>query len=168
LNKTIHYSPHSSLFPRCATYSRRYTRRSLFGKNIQEDTMSKELLFVKEEITLAAGSGGVDQSFQNIPGNKFALIELFSFRLKEQSNIEDMPDPIELWAYPGGSGPPRTKTVFFPIEKSLPGSRFSAGTYAIKFRLEPGDSWGVSLYRQNHGGTSELEVFLSGYFYPAA
>jgi hypothetical protein len=129
--------------------------------------MPKELLLINQKISLNPGTGGIDQSFQNIPNNKYALIELFSYRLKEQDNTEDLPDPLILWAYPADQGPPRTKTVFFPIHKAISDSPFSAETYTIMFRLEPGDAWGVSLYRQNTDGNSELDINISGYYYSA-
>jgi hypothetical protein len=129
--------------------------------------MPKELLLINQKITLSSGSGGVDQSFQDIPNDKFALIELLSYRLKEQDAMEDLPEPLILWAYPANQGPPRTKTVFFPVHGAVPGSPYSADTYSLMFRLEPGDAWGISLYRQNTDGNSELDINLSGYYYPA-
>jgi hypothetical protein len=143
-------------------------RNSQFNANRQkEGKMPKELLLINQKISLNSGSGGIDQSFHNIPNDKYALIELFSYRLKEQDNTEDLPEPLILWAYPADQGPPRTKTVFFPIRKTVSGSPFSAETYTIKFHLEPGDAWGVSLYRQNTDGNSELDINISGYYYPA-
>jgi hypothetical protein len=127
--------------------------------------MPKEILLINQIITLDSGTGGIDQSFQNIPSDKYALIELFSYRFKTQENTDDLPDPIMLWAYPAHKGPPRTKTVFFPLHKLAPDSPFSADTYNISFRLEPGDAWGVSLYRRNTAGASELQVNLSGFTY---
>jgi hypothetical protein len=130
-----------------------------------EGKIVKELLLINQKYTLEPGTGGIDASFQNIPNDKYGYIELFSYRLKEQDDTEDLPEPIVLWAYPADKGPPRTKTVFFPIHKAVPDTPFSADTYTIKFRLEPGDAWGVSLYRQNSVGKSELDINLSGYLY---
>jgi hypothetical protein len=127
--------------------------------------MQKDLLTVNQKIIINSGVGGVDQSFQDIPKDKYALIELISFRLEEQENTQDQPEPLILWAYPAQKGPPRTKSVYFPLHKYSSESPFFADTHSIKLRLEPGDAWGVSLYRKNTTGTSELSIYLSGYFY---
>ncbi|MET0027233.1 MAG: hypothetical protein ABW101_06310 [Candidatus Thiodiazotropha sp.] len=126
-------------------------------------TMSNELLIINQTINLESGAGGIDQSFQNIPDDKHACIELFSFRLRQQA--DDHPDPLVLWAYPANSGPPRRKTLFFPLQKMSPESPFYANTYSLTYRLEPGDAWGVSLYRQDPSVVLELNVYLSGYYY---
>jgi hypothetical protein len=125
--------------------------------------MSNELLVINQTIILESGAGGIDQSFPDIPDDKHAFIELFSYRLRQQA--DDRPDPLVLWAYPAHSGPPRRKTLFFPLQRMSPESPYYANTYSLAFRLEPGDAWGVSLYRQDPSGVSELNVYLSGHYY---
>ncbi len=127
--------------------------------------MHNELLIVNREIILDSGVGGIDQSFNNIPNDKHALIELFSYKFKEEVNSQDQPEPLILWAYPAENGPPRTKTVFFPLSSLSSESAYCADTYTINFRLEPGDAWGISLYRNNSATASELSIYISGYYY---
>jgi hypothetical protein len=129
--------------------------------------MQNELFQVNQTITLASGAGKIDQSFQNVPDDKYALIELFSYSLKHPDGIDIIPEPIILWAYPAHQGPPRTKTLFFPLHKITVDSLFSADTYSIKLRLEPGDAWGVTLTRGNTSGITTLNVYISGYLYSA-
>lgn len=127
--------------------------------------MQNNLLTVNQNIMIYSGVGGIDQSFQNIPNDKYAVIELISFRLREQNNTQDRPEPLILWAYPAKKGPPRTKSVYIPLQKYSSDSPFFAETYSINLKLEPGDAWGISLYRKNRTGTSELSIYLSGYVY---
>ncbi|MEJ2403050.1 MAG: hypothetical protein P8171_01975 [Candidatus Thiodiazotropha sp.] len=127
--------------------------------------MTNNLLIVNRDIILEPGAGGIDQSFNNIPDDKYALIELFSFKFKEHANSQDQAEPIILWAYPAQKGPPRTKTVFFPLNNLSSASNICADTYSLNFRLEPGDAWGISLYRSNPATASELSVYISGYYY---
>ncbi|MEJ2620794.1 MAG: hypothetical protein P8163_11150 [Candidatus Thiodiazotropha sp.] len=127
--------------------------------------MTNDLLIVNHEIILEVGAGGIDHSFSNIPDDKYALIELFSYKLKEHANLQDQPEPLILWAYPAQKGPPRTKTVFFPLNYYSSASNICADTYSLNFRLEPGDAWGISLYRSNSTTASELSVYISGHYY---
>jgi hypothetical protein len=133
----------------------------------KENQMRNELLQVSQTITLESGAGALDQSLQNIPNDKYALIEQFSYRIKEQDGIEDLLQPIILWAYPANQGPSHTKSLFFPPNKIAVDSPFSADTYFLKFRLEPGDAWGVSLSRGNASGITKLNFTISGYLYSA-
>lgn len=129
--------------------------------------MSNDLIIVREKITIAQGSESTVKSFVDIPNDKYALIELFSFKLVIHGYPEAIPDPIELWAHPGTSGPPYTKLLFFPINKAIHGNTVFAGTHPISFRLEPRDTWGVKLSRINPTNVVfEYEIYLSGFRYP--
>ena len=124
--------------------------------------MAGDLIIVNEKMVIPAGIDNLDQSFTNIPDNKQAVIELVSFRITEHGSSSSIPAPLQLWAFPASSGPPHTKSVFLPILGGIHAPQIFAGTHDIRFRLEPGDAWGVSFRRQATSNQIDIEMYISG------
>ena len=117
-------------------------------------------------ISMAAGSGSAQHSFQDIPQDKRLVIEFLSFKLEEEDTT-NLCDPICLWAYPAQDGPPYTKQAYFPITEGKHKPGLMAGSFAFRMYLEPGEAWGISLFRSNYTHLSKFTIYISGYYLSA-
>jgi hypothetical protein len=93
------------------------------------------------------------------------IIEFLSFKLEEE-NPNNLCEPVGLWAYPANSGAPFTKLAYFPITEGKHPPGIMAGSFSLRFYLEPGEAWGVVLKRASHTHLSTFTIYVCGYYLP--